>query len=379
MRQAPRRLGPGERIRVMVVDDSVVIRRLVTHALEQEPRIEVVGAASNGKLGLERVPQWNPDLITLDLEMPEMDGLAMLRELQPRFPRIRVVMFSSLTERGAASTLEALAAGAADYVAKIAGGGSFEQSMARLGSELIPKILQFFPPPAPAPAAPVPKMQARGLEMQARGLATIPRVLTIGVSTGGPSALAEFLPNFPAAFPLPVLIVQHMPPMFTRSLAERLNACCPLAVVEARAGMPVTPGRVLIAPGDYHMRVTGKLGDMRIALDQEPPVNSCRPSVDVLWQSVSETYGGAVLAVILTGMGQDGANGAAALSARGARIFAQDEASSVVWGMPGAVVRAGLADRVAALAELPGEILSFIQTLSLVPTGVGDVRVRGAG
>ncbi|HME08120.1 MAG TPA: chemotaxis response regulator protein-glutamate methylesterase [Bryobacteraceae bacterium] len=357
MRLAPRRIGAGERIRVMVVDDSVVIRRLVTHALEQEPRIEVVGAASNGKLGLDRIPQWNPDLITLDIEMPEMDGISMLRELQSRFPRIRVVMLSSLTERGAASTLEALGAGADDYVGKIAGGGSTEQSMVRLGLELIPKILQFFPQPAPPPPPHRPL-----LKRQVRGFAPLPRLLTIGVSTGGPSALAELLPNLPANFPLPVLVVQHMPPMFTRSLAERLNASCPLAVAEARAGMPVAPGTVLIAPGDYHMRVTGKMADIRIALDQEPAVNSCRPSVDVLWHSLAECCGGAVLAVILTGMGQDGANGAAALSARGARIFAQDEASSVVWGMPGAVVRAGLADRVAALAELPGAILSFVQT-----------------
>jgi len=337
----------------MVVDDSVVIRRLVTHALEQAPHIEVVGSASNGRLGLDRIPQWNPDLVTLDLEMPEMDGIAMLRELQVRFPRIRVVMFSSLTERGAASTLEALAAGADDYVAKIAGGGSLEQSTARLADELIPKIMQFFPPPAAAPALTIKK--------HASGLVSMPRVLTIGVSTGGPSALAELLPHFEASFPLPILVVQHMPPMFTRSLAERLNAHCALRVVEAEAGMPVVRGSVNIAPGDYHMRVSGKTGDMRIVLDQEPAVNSCRPSVDVLWQSLADSYGGAVLAVILTGMGQDGANGAAALSARGARIFAQDEASSVVWGMPGAVVRAGLADRVSPLAELPKEILSCIQ------------------
>lgn len=338
----------------MIVDDSVVIRRLVTHALEQAPEIEVVGAASNGKLGLERIPQWNPDLITLDIEMPEMDGIAMLRTLQAQYPRILVVMFSTLTERGAAGTLEALASGADDYVTKISGAGSLEQSMAQLGRELIPKILQFFQPRvASASFAPIKK--------SSRNSIAVPRVLTIGVSTGGPSALAELLPEIPATFPLPILVVQHMPAMFTRSLAERLNANCPLRVLEAKAGMAVVAGMVLIAPGDFHMRVAGKIGNVQITLDREPPVNSCRPSVDVLWQSLADVYGGAVLAVILTGMGQDGANGAAGLSARGACIFAQDEASSVVWGMPGAVVRAGLADRVAALADLPGEITSAVR------------------
>jgi two-component system chemotaxis response regulator CheB len=356
MRTPPRKLGPGEKIRVMVVDDSVVIRRLVTHSLEQEPRIEVVGAASNGKLGLERIPQWKPDLVTLDIEMPEMGGIAMLHQIRLTYPAMLVVMFSSLTERGAAATMEALAAGADDYVTKVAGGGSLDQSMGRFSGDLIPKILQFFQSPSVAAPTPIP-VKTRRLD-----LPFAPRVLTIGVSTGGPNALAQLIPCIPAAFPLPILIVQHMPPMFTRLLAERLNAVSPLHVLEAEHRMPVEPGKVFIAPGGSHMRVTGGLKDPRLTLDQEPPVNSCRPSVDVLWQSMANVFGGAVLAVILTGMGQDGFQGASALSALGARILAQDEATSVVWGMPGAIVKAGLADRVAALAALPSEILSFVHS-----------------
>jgi two-component system chemotaxis response regulator CheB len=365
MRTPPRKLGPGEKIRVMVVDDSVVIRRLVTHALEQEPRIEVVGAASNGKLGLERIPQWKPDLVTLDIEMPEMGGIAMLRQIRLTYPAMLVVMFSALTERGAAATLEALAAGADDYVTKVASGGSLDQSMGRFSGDLIPKILQFFQAPSVAASTPIP-VKARRIDPH-----FAPRAMTIGVSTGGPAALAQLMPCIPAGFPLPILIVQHMPPMFTRLLAERLNAISPLQVLEAEHGMGLEPGKVFIAAGGYHMRVSASAAGgskaVRISLDQEPPVNSCRPSVDVLWQSMADVFGGAVLAVILTGMGQDGFQGASTLSALGARIFAQDESTSVVWGMPGAVVKAGLADRVAALAALPAEILSCVHS----PAGIG--------
>jgi two-component system chemotaxis response regulator CheB len=345
----------------MVVDDSVVIRRLVTHALEREQRIEVVGAASNGKVGLERIPHWKPDVITLDIEMPEMGGIAMLHHIRSAYPSTVVVMCSALTERGGAATLEALAAGADDYVTKVTNGASLDESMDRLSADLIPKILQFFQPAVPTVSVP------SAVKARRSDLSFSPRVVTIGVSTGGPTALVQLVPAIPAGFPLPILIVQHMPAMFTRLLAERLNAASPLHVLEAQQGMPVEPGKVFIAPGGHHMRVSGSLKHPRIGLDQEPPVNSCRPSVDVLWQSIANIYGGAVLAVILTGMGQDGLQGASFLSVLGARIFAQDEASSVVWGMPGAIVRAGLADKVAPLDALPGEILSAART----PAGIG--------
>jgi two-component system chemotaxis response regulator CheB len=207
--------------------------------------------------------------------------------------------------------------------------------------------------PSYAPAAPPALVAAPVRE----GLKLRPNVLVIGVSTGGPTALGAILPALPANFPLPVLLVQHMPPLFTRLLAERLNATCQLTVEEASQGQAVEVGKILIAPGDFHMKVSSSAGGVRVCLDQSPRQNSCRPAVDVLFASVAELYGGAVLAVILTGMGRDGLHGVEVLRTRGASILVQDEASSVVWGMPGAVTNAGLADRVLPLSEIVPEIL----------------------
>ena len=350
---------PGARIRVLVVDDSVVIRRLVTHALSEDPALEVVGAAANGAIGLERIAQLNPDVITPDIEMPEMDGLAVLRRLGHQAARPRVVMFSTLTDRGAALTLESLALGADDYVTKAANVGSLDRSMASLRTELIPKIRQFFLMPGEVAGARIP---AAALAQSAVAPApnrsgSQPRVLAIGVSTGGPTALGAIIPQFPADFPLPILIVQHMPPLFTRFLAERLQCGTQLKVAEAADGVPVAAGTVWIAPGDYHMRVRNQVGGTVVRLDQSPHENSCRPSVDVLFRSVAETYGGAAISAVLTGMGQDGLRGASALKASGAHIIAQDEATSVVWGMPGAVAGAGLANCVLPLDAVVPEIL----------------------
>jgi two-component system chemotaxis response regulator CheB len=363
-------LQPGERIRVLVVDDSVVIRRLVTHALEEDPLLEVVGAASNGLIALQRIPQFNPDVITLDIEMPEMDGLETLRRIRREYPQLRVIMFSTLTERGAAVTLEALTLGADDYVAKVSNEGSLDRSMTRLRQELIPKIKQFFHLPAarpdaghaavPAsqPGAPVfERVPVSGKVPIFEKVKARPNVLAIGVSTGGPAALGRILPQLPSGFRLPVLVVQHMPPLFTRLLAERLSSVCRLPAAEAAQGDPVEAGKILIAPGDFHMKVASGAGGVRVCLDQSPPQNSCRPAVDALFSSIGEVYGGAVIAVILTGMGQDGLRGAQILKAHGASVLAQDEASSVVWGMPGAVVNAGVADRVLPLDQVVPEIL----------------------
>ncbi len=359
-----RLLQSGDRIRVMVVDDSVVIRRLVTQALEQDPMIEVVGTASNGAIGLQRIPQLTPDVITLDIEMPDMNGLEMLRRIRREYPQLRVIMFSTLTEHGAAITLEALTLGADDYVAKVSNEGSLDRSMARLRDEMIPKIKQFFRVAGQSAAA-APPVQAyvsaaRVAEGRpiAQSLKLRPKVVVIGVSTGGPTALGAILPSFPTSFPLPILLVQHMPPLFTRLLAERLNATCQLKVEEASEGDLVEAGKILIAPGDFHMKVASGGGAIRVCLDQSPRQNSCRPAVDALFASAAELYGGAVLAVVLTGMGQDGLHGTRLLKARGARVLVQDEASSVVWGMPGAVANAGLADRVLPLDEVVPEILS---------------------
>jgi two-component system, chemotaxis family, protein-glutamate methylesterase/glutaminase len=359
-----RLLQPGERIRVMVVDDSVVIRRLVTQALELDPTIDVVGTASNGAIGLQRMPKLKPDVITLDIEMPDMNGLEMLRRVRREYPLVRVIMFSTLTERGAEITLEALTLGADDYVTKVANEGSLDRSLVRLREDMIPKIKQFFLLPAatasaarPATALPAPPSRAVAPALQPLKLR--PKVLVIGVSTGGPTALGAMLPSFPASFPLPILLVQHMPPLFTRLLAERLNAKCPLTVEEAGQGQAVEVGKILIAPGDFHMKVASSAGTVRVSLDQSPQQNSCRPAVDPLFASAAELYGGAVLAVVLTGMGHDGLRGVEILRSRGARVLVQDEASSVVWGMPGAVANAGLADRVLPLNEIVPEILSI--------------------
>ena len=349
-----RLLQPGERIRVLVVDDSVVIRRLVTHALEQDPMLEVVGAAANGAIALQRIPQFNPDVLTLDIEMPEMDGLETLRRVRREYPQLRVIMFSTLTERGAAVTLEALTLGADDYVAKASNEGSLDRSMTRLREELVPKIKQFFHLVAQSRDAARPAWQGTPVFQSAKVRA---KVVVIGVSTGGPTALGAILPQLPAGFPLPVLVVQHMPPLFTRLLAERLHSACRLPVEEAGQGNPVEAGKILIAPGDFHLKVASNGGGVRVVLDQSPPQNSCRPAVDALFSSIGEVYGGAVIAAILTGMGQDGLRGAETLKARGASVLAQDEASSVVWGMPGAVVNAGLADRVLPLDQVVPEIL----------------------
>lgn len=353
-------LQSGERIRVLVVDDSVVIRRLVTHALEEDPAIEVVGAASNGAIALQRIPQLNPDVLTLDIEMPQMDGLETLRRVRQDYPQLRVIMFSTLTERGASVTLEALSLGADDYVAKASNEKSLEQSMSRLRLELVPKIKQFFSAPAAVTHQGAVRPEPLRFPAAARmgsGLKTRPKIVVIGVSTGGPAALGRILPKVPGEFQLPILIVQHMPPFFTRMLAERLDSSCQLTVEEATQSEAVNAGKILIAPGDFHMKVAAQSGKVRVCLDQSLPQNSCRPAVDTLFASIAEVYGGAVIGVILTGMGQDGLRGAQILKAKGATILAQDEASSVVWGMPGAVVHAGLADRVLPLEQVVPEIL----------------------
>ena len=350
-----RKLPRGARIRVLVVDDSVVIRRLVTQALEPDPLLEVVGAAANGAIALARVPQLNPDVITLDVEMPDMDGLQFLAKFRSQNRDVRVIMFSTLTERGASATIDALSLGADDYVTKASNFGSLDRSMEALRSELIPKIKQFFDleisrPPALVAHRAIPRQMAEGVA---------PRVVAIGVSTGGPTALGQIMPLFPADFPLPILIVQHMPPVFTRLLAERLQASSPLAIHEATQGMKVEAGNVYIAPGDYHMRLAKNGLQVCIQLDQAPQENSCRPAVDVLFRSVNEVYGNSAVAAVLTGMGYDGLRGAEILKASGARIIAQDEASSVVWGMPGAVANAGLADAVLPLQQIVPEILKM--------------------
>ncbi len=354
-----------DKIRVFIVDDSAVIRRLLSDLLKEDPQIEVVGMAGNGELALPKIHQLHPDLVTLDMEMPVMDGIETLKALRKTHPKLPIVMFSTLTERGSSATMDALSLGASDYVTKPANVGSVIEGMGRIREELIPKIkalcghkgsagAELVSPPRPEPRFP---RVTRGF-----GAAGGVDVLAIGVSTGGPNALAELMPALGKNFPVPVVIVQHMPPLFTRLLAERLGAISGFKCREGSEGQLLLPGQLWVAPGGFHM-VTERVRDgVILHLNEERPENSCRPAVDVLFRSVAKCYGARVLSVVLTGMGQDGLRGCEAIAATGGQILAQDEASSVVWGMPGAVSNAGLADKILPLKELAPEILRRLQT-----------------
>jgi len=349
------------RIRVLIVDDAVVIRRMITEALGSDPEIEVVGAAANGKIALQKIPQVNPDIITMDVEMPEMDGLQTVRELRKTYPKLPVIMFSTLTMRGAESTLDALASGATDYVTKPANVGNIVEGIARLKSELMPKIklhCRHVLPPAGSTLLPLPAVVAKGIPLARTPVTSpVPRVLAIGCSTGGPNALAALFADIRTPLPVPAVVVQHMPPLFTKMLAERLGKNSPNKFFEGTENQLVEPGCVYIAPGGLHMEVRRDGVNVRLHMTENPPENSCRPAVDVLFRSVATSYGADILALIMTGMGQDGLRGCELIRERGGRILAQDEATSVVWGMPGYVAQAGLAEKVLPLPELAPEIM----------------------
>lgn len=337
----------------MIVDDVAIVRRLVNDALVTDPELQVVGTAGNGREALAKIPVLQPDLLILDYEMPEMNGLETLREVRRAHPGVRVILFSTHTRYGAKVTLEALWLGADDYATKVTA-NSLSDAARCVQSDLIPKIKAIcgsgvLESPAPAPAAPRPAAAAP----------SGPRaeILAIGASTGGPKALATILEALPSDFPIPIVVVQHMPPLFTRSLAERITSSTPHRGAEGADGTPLTAGTVWIAPGDRHMTVARQSGEVRLRLSSDPPENSCRPSVDPLFRSVGDVYGGGALALVLTGMGQDGLRGARRIRDGGGRVLVQDEATSVVWGMPGAVARAGLADLILPVTGIAGEIL----------------------
>jgi two-component system chemotaxis response regulator CheB len=348
------------KIRVLVVDDSTVIRRLLTDSLSSDPDLEVAGTAANGKIALAKISQVNPDVITLDMEMPEMDGITALIEIRKLYPKLPVIMFSTLTQRGAEATLDALSKGANDYVTKPANVGSVTAAMQNVRNELVPKIKAFCPwfaKSQPTTQIQRPAFQSQSTVQKRTTEMNRVDIVAIGSSTGGPNALQTVLSQIPADFPVPIVIVQHMPPIFTKHLADRLHQLTSLNVVEAKRGDAVVPGGVWIAPGDYHMTLRRDGTTIRVDLSQGTPENSCRPAVDVLFRSVSEMFRPNVLSVILTGMGQDGARGCDAIRKAGGRVIAQDEATSVVWGMPGAVVQAGLADKILPLDKIADEIV----------------------
>lgn len=352
-------------VRVLIVDDSTSIRLLLEEALSRDPEIEVVGSAPNGELALLAVRTQRPDAIVLDLEMPVMNGLEFLARVRTKAPRTTVIVFSSFSSHAAEMTLKALWAGASDYVTKPR---ATDLKLARelVAAELTPRIKAHVErarrsaPAAEAPPAPPAPRIASAIwpAMETAHAASRPaaraRVIAIAASTGGPTALAQVLRRLPVDFEAPLLVVQHMPPLFTGYLADGLDQQCALEVCEAQAGSRLEPGRIWIAPGDHHMMLSAH-GE--ITLGSGPRENGCRPSADPLFRSVAEHFGPQALAVVLTGMGQDGLAGARAVRERGGGVIVQDEASSVIWGMPGSVARAGLADRVLPLDQIADHLI----------------------
>ncbi len=355
-------MAAQEKVRVLVVDDSTVVRRFLSNAIATDPGLEVVGTAANGAIALQKVALLEPHVVTMDIEMPEMSGLEALKAIRRTNPTLPVIMVSSLTERGAMATLEALSLGATDYVTKPSGlssaGDSEKENFVR---DLLPKLKGLgMRRNATAAAARATGRAPARIHAAPRAISRID-IVAIGVSTGGPNALAEMIPALPADFPVPIVIVQHMPPLFTKLLAERLSGKAAVRVREGTAGEPLTAGTVTIAPGNYHMVVERSAAGPHVGLNQGPLENSCRPAADVLFRSASEVYGAGVLAVVMTGMGQDGLHGCEAVHERGGQVFVQDEKSSIVWGMPGFVAEAGLADEILPLNQLAPAIVRSVR------------------
>ena len=353
------------KIRVLVVDDSVVIRRMVAKALETDESIEVAGVAANGSIAVQKIPQVNPDAITLDIEMPVMDGIATVKKIRETYPDLPVIMFSALSTKGARATLDALAAGATDYVTKPSNIGNASEGLESLKAELLPKIKAHFPcdrseVSKAASTKPLKPELETELSFACKRTISPPSAICIGSSTGGPNALNDLFYEIDEPLPVPTFIVQHMPPIFTKTLADRLDRISPNRFFEGQEGQIVETGCVYIAPGGKHMEVVRANDQVTIHLHEGAPENSCRPAVDVLFRSVAATYGSATLALILTGMGSDGKRGSEAIRNQGGQILAQDEATSVVWGMPRHIAESGLAEEVLPLDQLPNAILKRI-------------------
>ncbi len=360
MTLAARTLPPPDvAARVMICDDSVVIRSAIARMLENEASVRVVARVANGKQALEELKRQQIDVAVLDIEMPEMDGMEALPLLLRADPGLRVVMASTLTTRGADIALQALRLGAADYIPKPSTAAIADDSFRR---ELIAKVTGLARmrrraatrPGAPAP----PAAQA----WQTRPASKIkPRLLAVGSSTGGPQALFTFVQGLGRALPVPVVLTQHMPPAFTRMLAEHLSKLDGAPCAEARDGEPIEAGRLYLAPGDRHLLVHAEGQRLVARLSDAPPENYCRPSVDPMLRSAVGACGGAVLMVMLTGMGHDGLAGTRELVTAGGAALAQDEATSVVWGMPGAVAQAGLCHKILPLPRLAGATLELLK------------------
>jgi len=370
-------------LRALVADDSILYRRVVTAALAALPGVEVVGAVSNGKLALQRVRELQPDLLTLDLEMPEMGGLAVLDALRAGGESVMALVVSALTREGGQLTMRALEKGAFDFITK-PDCSSAEQSLQAIQRDLAPRVRALArrlevrrilqpqpatgappPPPKRTPSPTLPETEnlggIAGRMNRLAGLAR-PELVLIGVSTGGPNALAGLLPQIPGTIGVPILIVQHMPPIFTRSLAESLAPKCAIRVQEASDGEAVLPNTAYIAPGGRQMRLApAQHSRMQLQITDDPPENNCRPAVDYLFRSAATHFPGRAMGVILTGMGNDGTLGLRLLKRHGCFVIAQNEASCVVYGMPKAAVDARVADVVLPLEAIAGRIAAAVR------------------
>ncbi|WP_224246236.1 chemotaxis-specific protein-glutamate methyltransferase CheB [Hyalangium gracile] len=342
-------------IRILVADSSAVARRELSQMLSSEPGLEVVALSPTGRVALEQTAKLQPEVIVLELSLQDMSGLEVLKELRRQFPRLPVLIFSALAASTGNLTLDALAHGASDYITKptTAGGVPF---LEQARQQLVTKIRELHSRIQPEPPKIIPPRKRHELARPPQRQARI-GVVVIGASTGGPNMLNEVIAALPADFPVPVLITQHMPPVFTKLFAERLDTLTPLQVREAVAGEQVRAGQVWVAPGDYHLALVREGPLVKLSTNRGPMENSCRPAVDVLFRSAATVYGAGVLAVVMTGMGKDGMKGCQVVSQAGGRIIVQDPATCVVGSMPQAVLEAGLAHHVVPLKNLGAEII----------------------
>jgi two-component system chemotaxis response regulator CheB len=360
----------GDPYHVMVVDDSAVIRGLLTRALEKDPTIKVAASVGNGEAAIKALERHDIDVVILDIEMPVMDGLTALPKLLAAKPGIQIIMASTLTRKNAEVSLRALQAGAADYLPKptstseLTGADAFRRELL----EKVKALAKAARPARPATsravgqkaaAAAVARSPVRPIILR-KASAALPRIIAIGSSTGGPQALLEVLRDMAASVKLPILITQHMPATFTTLLAEHIERATGVPCAEGRDGEAVSAGRIYLAPGNYHMTVERAAVGSVIRLNQDQPENFCRPSVDPMLRSLAPVYGSALLTLILTGMGTDGQKGAAEVVAAGGTVIAQDEATSVVWGMPGAVATSGLCSAVLPIKEIGPSVRKLV-------------------
>ncbi len=370
------------KVRVLVVDDTIVYRKAISDIVEEIPCAELVGVAHNGKIALEKIKQLKPDLLTLDVEMPVMNGIETLSEIGKRYPGVGAVMLSTLTAEGSDMTLKALELGAFDFILKPQQSAHQAESK-RILKALLKPIIETYSRSARKTSSlrktePVSAGRLRRLDRQPPLAFTTRRIrnnlpgvlktakseiVTIGISTGGPNALNQILPQIPGDIGVPILIVQHMPPLFTQSLAVSLDKKCSLRVKEAVDREQIQPNVVYIAPGGKQMKLIASGGgnNRQIKITDDPPENSCKPAVDYLFRSIADYYVNRTTAVIMTGMGHDGTKGLELLKTRGAHIIAQDESSCVVFGMPKVPIESGLVDVIAPLNKIAEEIVKSVR------------------